>query len=68
MRRALHRRLAWAHLGLALAGIIVLGVVAYVDSAGKSMAELEECGHPALMGDWWTTGGDSVLMIATVLF
>lgn len=65
MRRALHRRLVWVLVALALIGIVVLGVVAYVDSTGKSLAELAENGeHPALLASWWVSSGGGILMIA----
>jgi hypothetical protein len=66
MRRALHRHLVWVLIALALLGIMLLGVVAFADSAGKSVAELGRNGdHPALMVNWWTAGGgDGILLIA----
>lgn len=68
MRRALHRRVVRVLVVLALVGIGVLGVVAFVDSAGKTVADLGVNGtHPAVMADWWVAGsGDGILMIAAV--
>jgi hypothetical protein len=64
MRRALHRRVVWVLLGLALIGIVLLGLIAFFDSSGKSVAELHEVGtHPAYMADWWDGSGDGILMI-----
>jgi hypothetical protein len=68
MRRALHRHLVWVLIAIALVGITLLGVVAFFDSAGKSVAEIGRDGeHPALMVHWWTAGtGDGILMIAAL--
>lgn len=66
MRRALHRRVVWALIGLALAGVTLLGIVAFTDSAGRPVAEIGRDGaHPALMVDWWR-GEDSILLIAAI--
>ncbi|MDQ3210522.1 MAG: hypothetical protein M3Q20_04970 [Actinomycetota bacterium] len=66
MRRALHRRVVWVLIALALLGTGILGLVAFFDSAGRSVADLGKEGtHPALMVDWWVSGGgDGILMIA----
>lgn len=66
IRRALHRRVVWMLIALALLGVVTLGVVSFFDSAGKSIAELSRNGeHPALMASWWTAGGgDGILLIA----
>lgn len=68
MRRALHRRVVWVLIALALLGTLVLGLVAFFDSADKTLSELGENGtHPAVMRHWWVAGGgDGILMIATV--
>ena len=68
MRRALHRRAVWVLLLLAFVGIALLGVIAFTDSAGRSVAQLHADGtHPAVMTDWWLAGGgDSILMIAAL--
>lgn len=68
MRRALHRRVVWSLIALALVGIALLGVIAFTDSTGRSVAELTRDGtHPAIMADWWTTGGgDGILMVAAL--
>ena len=66
MRRALHRRVVWVLIVLAFVGIALLGVIAFTDSAGRTVAELHTDGtHPAVMADWWVAGGgDGILMIA----
>lgn len=68
MRRALHRRVTRVLVLLALVGICVLGVVAFTDSSGKTVAELHRAGtHPAVMADWWVANaGDGILMIGAI--
>lgn len=68
VRRGLHRRAVWTLISVAMLGVIVLGVVAFVDSAGKSPEELGVNGtHPAVMADWWAPGtADGILMIGAV--
>lgn len=59
MRRALHRRLVWVLIGLAVSLSIVGGIIAFVDSAdGLSPAQFrgDEL-HPAAMASWWVAGG-----------
>jgi hypothetical protein len=67
MRRALHRRVVWTLIGIALAGCVLAGLVAFFDSAGKTLAELHAADepHPALMRSWWIPGtADGVLVIS----
>jgi hypothetical protein len=65
MRRALHRRVVWVLIGLALIGCGLLGVIAFFDSAGKTVAELRAAGgHPALMINWTQPAGDNLLLVA----
>jgi hypothetical protein len=67
MRRALHRRVVYVLIGLALVGCLLAGLISFFDSAGKSLAELHANGepHPAVMRDWWISGGgDGALMIS----
>jgi hypothetical protein len=69
-RRALHRRVVWLLLGVATAGIVIAGVVAFVDSADLDLARLRAEGglHPAVMTSWWVPGtGDGALAV-TALF
>ncbi|MEP6659855.1 MAG: hypothetical protein ABJD24_08065 [Acidimicrobiales bacterium] len=68
MRRALRRRAVRALIVLALVGVATLGLVAFFDSAGKSVAHLQANGdHPALMSRWWEAGtGEGVLLIAAI--
>jgi hypothetical protein len=68
MRRALHRRVVRVLILLALIGCAVAGVIVFIDSAGRTVAELQQGGetHPAIMRDWWVTGGgDGALTIAS---
>ncbi len=55
MRRALHRRAVRVLIGVALLGCTIAGVIAFLGSRGKSVAQLqyEAEGHPAIMTDWW---------------
>lgn len=68
MRRALRRRVVRVLVGLALLGTTVMGLVAFFDSAGKSVAELHANGtYPAVMADWWVAGsGEGILMIGAI--
>ena len=68
MRRALHRRLVWVLIAIALVGVGLLGVIAFFDSAGTPVAELGDGStHPARMRDWWVTGvGDGILLIGAI--
>jgi len=65
MRRALHRRLVWVLVAIAFVGIGLLGVIAFLDSGGKTVAEMTGEGtHPAVMVGWWVAGGgDGILLI-----
>ncbi len=68
MRRALHRRVVWVLIALALAGCVAVGIIAFVDSAGRSLTELHANGqtHPAVMRDWWVSGtADGALPVAS---
>jgi hypothetical protein len=69
VRRALHRRIVWVLLAVAVLGAVVAGVIAFADSAGKTIAELranEE--HPALMATWWSAETrDGILVLGAVL-
>ena len=40
LRRALHRRLVWVLIGLALAGIVVTGVLVFIATGGSSTASI----------------------------
>jgi len=69
MRRSLHRRVVWVLIALALVGCVAVGIIAFADSAGRSLAELHANGqsHPAVMRDWWISGtGDGALTIASL--
>jgi ABC-type transport system involved in multi-copper enzyme maturation permease subunit len=69
MRRALHRPVVRVLVLIALLGCAAAGVIAFIDSSGKSLAELQVNGqhHPAIMRDWWIAGtGDGALAIASL--
>lgn len=70
VRRALHRRITWVLVGLALAGVVVAGVLAFTASRGvdpvRARAEGQE--SPAVMAQWWVAGtGDGLLLVAAFL-
>ncbi len=68
MRRALHRRVVRVLILTALVGCVVIGTIAFVTSAGKTIAELhaDDSIHPAIMRDWWVQGGgDGFLSLAS---
>src|SRR3954454_11720609 len=68
IRRALHRRLVWALLAIAAVGVGVFGVIAFVDSGGRSVADLAaHGGHPALLRSWWLPQGDGSILLITVM-
>jgi hypothetical protein len=70
VRRALHRRLVWALLALALLGIVVAGVVEFLASRDLDLAVLRGAGHqdPAVMTDWWISGStDGPLAVGALL-
>ena len=69
MRRALHRRVVWVLIAIALVGCTAAGLIAFFDSAGRTVAELHVNGqtHPAVMRDWWVSGsGEGALTIASL--
>jgi hypothetical protein len=70
MRRALHRRVVTVLIVLALMGCVVAGVMAFVASAGKSVAELQAGGQhrPAVMRDWWIPGSGEGTVVISFLF
>lgn len=69
MRRALHRRAIRVLILLGLTLCVVAGLIAFLGSAGKSLAELrygDDGGSPAIMTDWWTAEDDGgYLMVGT---
>lgn len=67
MRRALRRRVVRVLILVALLGCAVAGVIAFIDSTGKSVADFHANAsqHPAMMRDWWVPGtGDGILVIS----
>jgi len=70
IRRALHRRLVWALIGIAVAGVLAGGIVGFLDSADLDLAKVRANGeeHPAVMRSWWVPGGgDGVLIVGAFL-
>jgi ABC-type transport system involved in multi-copper enzyme maturation permease subunit len=69
LRRALHRRVVRILILIALVGSVLAGVIAFVDSSGKTLAELHqhESMHPAVLTDWWVASkGDGAVLIAAI--
>jgi hypothetical protein len=70
IRRALHRRIVWVLVGIALAGIVAAGVGVFIDSADLDVALAEARGEvqAAVLRDWWLPGSaDGVLGVAAFL-
>ncbi len=65
VRRALHRRLTWAMIALAVAGAVLAGVVAFTSSRGLDVSGGGADGDsPAVMRQWWVAGtGDGLLLV-----
>lgn len=70
VRRALHRRLVRALLGLGLLLVVTAGVIEFVASTDLDLAELAARGHtdPAVMVDWWGPGGADGALSVVGLF
>lgn len=65
VRRALHRRVTWVLVGVALAGCVLAGVTAFAGSTGLDPASAAADESPAVMARWWVPGtGDGALLIA----
>lgn len=69
IERSLRRRMVWALLAIASVGIALMGVIAFVSSAGLDLAALDRRGetHPAILRHWWTAdGGDTPLGVSGI--
>jgi ABC-type transport system involved in multi-copper enzyme maturation permease subunit len=69
IRRALRRRVIRVLILIALAWCAFAGVVGYLSSAGKTLAQLhyKDSLHPAVLVDWWQAGkGDSAVTTAAL--
>ena len=69
IERSLRRRMVWVLVAVALAGIAVMGLIAFFDSTDLDPAELQRNGvtHPAVMTDWWRAGGsDGTLLVGGI--
>ena len=69
LRRALHRRLVWVLIGLALAGIVVTGVLVFIATGGSSTAPAGvDSIDPARVTDWWRPDlPDGVVLLPGVM-
>lgn len=70
MRRALHRRAVRVLVAIALLGCALAGVVTFVGSHGKSLAELrlDDEGSPALVSDWWIASTNEGFLSVAMFF
>lgn len=66
IRRALHRRVVWVLIALALTGCAAAGVIAFISSSGMAAADLAEESHPAVMASWADLSEDSALLMAAL--
>jgi len=69
MRRAMRRRVVRVLILLALVASAIAGVVAFLDSSGKTAVELHAHGelHPAMLADWWVAArSDGAVLIAAM--
>jgi hypothetical protein len=69
IERSLRRRMVWGLLAVALVGILLIVLTAFLSSAGATLAELQRPGdaHPAVMRTWWVAGtGDGVILVCGV--
>jgi ABC-type transport system involved in multi-copper enzyme maturation permease subunit len=67
IRRAVNRRVVRVLILIALIGCVAAGVIAFVDSSGKTLAELNagEDLHPAVLTNWWVAqASDGAILIA----
>jgi ABC-type transport system involved in multi-copper enzyme maturation permease subunit len=67
MRRALHRRLVWWMIALALAGIVFVGFVVYV-SSDDPLELARSSDHPAFMRNWWIHDSDEGFLLLAAIF
>jgi hypothetical protein len=69
-RRALHRRIVWGLLGLAIFLIALTAVLVFVDSADLDLVRVRAEGahHAAVMADWWLPGTAEGLLAITAIF
>jgi hypothetical protein len=69
MRRARSRSVVRVLILIALLGCVIAGVIAFVDSSGKTLAELQGVNadmHPAVLTDWWVSAeSDGAVLIAS---
>lgn len=70
MRRALHRRVVWVLIGMALLGCAAAGIISFIDSSSKTITELrytEEL-HPAVMAHWWVAQKHDGIVLIPAFF
>jgi hypothetical protein len=69
IRRALHRRLVWGLIAIAVLAILTTGVISYVASAGLDLTTVPaDQVHVARLADWWRPDiGDGVLLLPAIM-
>ena len=68
INRAVHRRVVRVLILIALIGCVAAGVIVFVDSSGRTVADLNANGamHPAVLIDWWQADlADGAVLIAS---
>lgn len=69
IRRALHRRAVRVLIAIAVVGCAAAGVIAFIDSSGKSELEMRlDEGHPAIMTHWWIADTNDGFLSIAMLF
>jgi hypothetical protein len=70
MRRALHRPVVRGLIILALLACTAAGILAFTDSVGKTVGELQfgDQHHPAMMRDWWIAGTAEGALVISFFF
>jgi hypothetical protein len=70
MRRALHRRVVWVLIGVALLGCAAAGIISFIDSRGKSLSELQYGDeiHPAVLAHWWISSKHDGIVLIPAFF
>jgi len=67
LRRALHRRVVWGLVGLALLGIVVTGVLVFMATTDPPPLASDEL-NPARMADWWRPDlADGIVLIPAIM-
>ena len=70
MHRAMRRRAVRVLIAIALVGCALIGLIAYLGSAGKTVTELRLEGeaHPAIITDWWIADANEGVLTLAMFF